>query len=205
MTHYEVWGWDTFSGEDYFCGRFPSREAAEAECKRNEEKAQTQSKELRDTFSIVALADGEISGQKQRIEQIRDEKARNGMYSEENLANCFAQLLKLFKQSWEVMDAAEWRKKKQEERKMELKVDWQDETDCFDGVLFRTYYFDDGRLVIGVGVSVHSFDGEEHGGISSTSSFRGTFEEMLCWAGTEKALADCVEKGKELIKEFWED
>lgn len=28
---YELWGWDTFSSESYFCGRFETREEAEAE------------------------------------------------------------------------------------------------------------------------------------------------------------------------------
>ena len=26
--NYEVWGWDTFSSESYFCGRFDTKEEA---------------------------------------------------------------------------------------------------------------------------------------------------------------------------------
>lgn len=51
----------------------------------------------------------------------------------------------------------------------------------------------------------HSRDREWCGDTSSTCSFRGTFDEMLRWADTEVALIDCVDRAKELIRDFWED
>lgn len=206
MIYYEVWGWDTFSNESYFCGRFTSRKEAEKKCRQCEKEVRrTQSADLRDTFSIAEVTEDEISERERRTDQIREEKARDRMYSEKHLAGCLARVLKLFKQSWEILNVAEWKKKEEEDRKIESRVDWQDERDCFSSVWFRSYLFDGDRLVIGIGLSIHSRDREWCGDISSTCSFRGTFDEMLRWADTEEALIDCVDKAKELIRDFWED
>lgn len=58
MKYYEVWGWDTFAGEDYFCGRYTSYEEAERVIRKKEKEVEsTQDKELQDVFSIVEITD----------------------------------------------------------------------------------------------------------------------------------------------------
>lgn len=38
MRYYEVWGWDTFAGEEYFCGRYNTRKEAVKELLKKEKR-----------------------------------------------------------------------------------------------------------------------------------------------------------------------
>lgn len=52
MKHYEVWGWDTFAYEDYFCGSYSTRKEAEEYIKKHEiEIAEYQDEGLRDRYT----------------------------------------------------------------------------------------------------------------------------------------------------------
>lgn len=80
-------------------------------------------------------------------------------------------------------------------------VNWENEMDCFTQIHFETYYRDNKTLAVGIGVAVRS--GYYYGGsIFRTCSFSGTLREILQWADTEKALDDCVNTFKDLIRGF---
>lgn len=80
MIYYEVWGWDTFAGEEYFCGRYTSRELAESVCKKKrEDVAKTQDKGLRDTFSIVEISDkGGLKNESGKRKGLTSKGPKNG-------------------------------------------------------------------------------------------------------------------------------
>lgn len=66
MTYYEVWGYDTFAGEEYSCGRYSSQSEAQRVLNKHEASVvKTQDKALRDTFSIIRVTDEDTKHQEQ--------------------------------------------------------------------------------------------------------------------------------------------
>ena len=91
---YELWGWDTFSGESYFCGRFESREEAEIEKAREEkETLKLQSEGLRDSYWIQEITPSEIETREQERERRRAYEEKDRAYSRERLENNVAFLV----------------------------------------------------------------------------------------------------------------
>lgn len=67
---FELWGWDTFSREEYFVGLYASNSSANRARRKQEEKIKKfQSKKLRDTFAITRTTVGE------HIERVRQREA----------------------------------------------------------------------------------------------------------------------------------
>lgn len=60
MIYYEVWGWDTFSSESYFCGRFISRKAAEADVNKTRRRRGERKTQVCGTPSILGIVNGVV-------------------------------------------------------------------------------------------------------------------------------------------------
>lgn len=91
---YELWGWDTFSSESYFCGRFETRTEAEAEKTREEEETwKHQSEGLRDSYWIQEITQSEIEAREEENEKRRAYEERDRAYSRERLEENIAYLV----------------------------------------------------------------------------------------------------------------
>lgn len=91
---YELWGWDTFSSESYFCGRFETRAEAEAEVAREEEETwKHQSEGLRDSYWIQEITPSEIEAREQEKERRRAYEEKDRAYSRERLEENVAYLI----------------------------------------------------------------------------------------------------------------
>lgn len=83
---YELWGWDTFSGESYFCGRYETRAEAEAEkAKEEEETWKHQSEGLRDSYWIKEITSSEVEEREREMARRRAYEAKDRAYSRELL------------------------------------------------------------------------------------------------------------------------
>ena len=102
MKYYEVWGQDTFAGEDYFCGRYLTRqEAVEALLQKEKEVEKTQDEEIRDTYSIIVITENEIEEREKEQNRINIEKAAEVSFNVKHLTLHIRELLRLFKNAWE--------------------------------------------------------------------------------------------------------
>lgn len=106
---YELWGWDIFSSESYFCGRFETR--AEAEAEKTKEEAEIwehQSEGLRDSYWIQEITPSEIEAREQERERRRAYEEKDRAYSrerlEENVAFLVGKLMISLNQKIEKMD-----------------------------------------------------------------------------------------------------
>lgn len=91
---YELWGWDTFSGESYFCGRFESREEAEIEKAREEKEVlKHQSEGLRDSYWIQEITPSEINAREQERDKRMAYEEKDRAYSRERLEKNVAYLV----------------------------------------------------------------------------------------------------------------
>lgn len=123
------------------------------------------------------------------------------LYKKESLETCAKQLLEQFREAASVVlekgedEKKDWRKN--------FEVKWEDETDCFDEVVLRTYY-EGGRLVVLIGVFVYSEYSGDRGEVTTSLRFAKNLEEAYHWMGTEKAIRKCVETEKELIRFWWD-
>lgn len=83
---YELWGWDTFSSESYFCGRYETQAEAEAEKAREEEETwRHQSEGLRDSYWIKEITPSEIEEREREQARRRAYEAKDRAYSRELL------------------------------------------------------------------------------------------------------------------------
>ena len=64
---YEVWGYDTFAGEDYLCGTYGTRSEAQQMLRKMERRVQSQPASLRDTFEILEVTE-EVDEERSRRE-----------------------------------------------------------------------------------------------------------------------------------------
>lgn len=199
MAYYEVWGWDAFAREEYLCGRYPSRRKAEDVCVRLRGNAKrSQGSGLRDTFSVREVKGDDIK----RQEREKGEQAMGRSYKDESLRECAEQLLKQFRE----LSPAKLEKGKSQKNswRKEFRINWKDETDCFDEVSLRPHCRDNGRLRFFMDVSVYCKKTNERGKVTSSLSFEGDLDEVFRWADTKEAVEECVATGKELIRFWWE-
>ncbi len=204
MKYYEVWGWDTFAGEDYFCGRYTSYEEAERVIRKKEKEVEsTQDKELQDVFSIVEITDEGIRTRDEEQNRISWEKADERFFDPEHLANCVHELLEQFSEAWKNIDPKSLKKMREEERVLKQEVNWSDERDCFTQIAFESFCAEDERLIVGISASIRDGKYYGEGCISSGYTFTKPLTEMLLWARTKKAQKECTLKFQELIDDFF--
>lgn len=205
MKYYEVWGWDTFAGEDYFCGRYLTRqEAVEALLQKEKEVEKTQDEEIRDTYSITVITENEIEEREKEQNRINIEKTAEASFNVKHLTLHIRELLRLFKNAWEKTDPIDLLRKNEEENKLIQEVTCNNEEDCFSQIGFSTLH-SNGWLIVSINVTVRSGKYFHGGRITSNHVFINSRRAMLEWADTKEALDDCTNKIKELIKTFYKD
>lgn len=206
MTYYEVWGWDTFAGESYSCGRYATLAEAQRVMKKQEESVLSQDKDLRDTFSIQQVTDEDIRNRKEREERISSIREREQAYNREHLRACTGELLLKFREVLLDTPFEKWQELSRNRRFLPVSVSWNNAEDCFTEVFFEILLMVDGRrLSVCTGVNAKSGQYSGGGRISVTSSFCGTPEQLLEATGDEDFLERCVEKFASHIRMVYED
>ena len=205
MKYYEVWGWDTFAGEDYFCGRYLTRQEAIEALRQQERKVEkTQDKEIRDTYSITVITEDENEEREKDKNRVNIEKAAEASFNIKHLTLCIRKLLRLFKNAWENEDPIDLLRKNEEESRLIQEVTCNNEEDCFTQIGFSTFH-SNGWLIVSINVTVRSGRYFHGGCITSPQVFINSRQAMLEWADTKEALDECTNKIKELIKTFYKD
>lgn len=205
MKYYEVWGWDTFAGEEYFCGRYNTRQEAVKELsKKEKEVKKTQDEGIRDTYSIAEVTDDEIIKREEAEERIQLEKTAEKSFNPEQLTECVRKLLGLFKDALENIDPAELQKKEEEEYTLSQEVECRDEKNCFSRIALDTFY-NNGWLIVGIRVTVRGGEYYHSGNIKNSCVFIKSLQEMLSWVDTREAVEDFSDKIKGLINSFYKD
>jgi hypothetical protein len=205
MRYYEVWGWDTFAGEEYFCGRYNTRKEAVKELLKKEKGVEkTQDESIRDTYSILEVTDDEIEKREKEENRICREKMAERSFNPKHLTECVRELLGLFKDAWENIDPAELSKNEEEKRTLTQEVECRDEKNCFSRITLDTFY-NNGWIIVGIRVSVRSGEYYHGGNIKNSCVYINSLQEMLQWVDTREAVEDCSDKIKELINAFYKD
>lgn len=206
MTYYEVWGWDTFAGESYSCGRYATLEEARRVMKKQEESVLSQDKDLRDTFSIQKVTDEDIRNREKREERISDIRRREQAYNREHLRACTGELLSKFHKVLQETSFEQWQNLSRDHRFLTVSVSWNNAEDCFTEIFFEILLMADGRrLSVCTGVNAKSGEYSSGGRISVTSSFCATPEDFLEVTRDADFLERCVEKFESHIRMVYED
>ncbi len=206
MTYYEVWGWDTFAGEAYSCGRYATLAQAQHVLKKQEESVLSQDEDLRDTFSIQKVTDEDIRNREKREEHICNTREREQSYNLAHLRSCTGELLLKFREVLLETSFEQWQELSRNHRFRTVSVLWNDAEDCFTEVFFEILLMADGRrLSVCTGVNAKSGEYSSGGRISVTSSFCATPEQLLEATGDEDFLQQCVEKFASHIRMVYED
>lgn len=202
MTYYEVWGYDTFASESYFCGRYSSQSEAQKVLNRHEVKvAKSQDAALRDTFSIATMTDEDIALRKQREREISREQS----YDSSHLTECVKTLLKQFRKALSETSTDDWLLLQKEQKHLTQQVWWDNEKDCFTQVSFESYTGNDNIIFVGTGICVKSGRFVEGGQTTIFSTIRGTCYELIEWAKTKEAVQQCMKELEKLISHIYED
>lgn len=204
MTYYEVWGYDTFAGEDYLCGRFTSYAAAQKALRKHEtEVKKSQDEELRDTYCIATVTGKDIELREEKEREVGYARAEEQSYNEAHLKECTYSLLEKFKEALGNMKVEDRLRLQRNHEYLTQEVWWYSDEDCFIQILFESLFSSNNILSVNMGISVK--DGQySHGGkITSCAAIRGTFSELVQWSQTQEAVQECVKKFKELIRRIY--
>lgn len=206
MTYYEVWGYDTFSREDYLCGRYTSYAAAQKTLRKHEaEVKKSQDEELRDTFCITTVTEKDIELREEKEREVRDTRAEEQSYNEAHLAECTHNLLEKFGEALRNIKAEDRQRLQRDNEHLAQEVWWYNDEDCFIQILFESYFCPDNRISVNIGISVKEGQYSEGGKIISYSGISGTQSQLVQWSQTQEAVQECVEKFKGLIRSIYKD
>ena len=199
---YEVWGWDTFSNEEYFCGSFKSLKEAEAEVKRCEKRvAKSQDESLRDTFSILNPQRAKECQEARERWRETLEDARK--YDPDQLERYIVTLLKK-----QVESCIAYSPEKQYRNSIAFTniLRCRSESNCFSRL----------KLIVckernedncSVRLQIYFRNDNPLGG-GNTSLSVGWFDsvnELLEWSKSKESIDRCLEKAKEGIYDFFEN
>lgn len=210
MIYYEVWGTDTFALEDYFCGRYTSREKAYQACEENEKKvSEFQDADLRDTFCVVKISDDEINERENRNAQIEDEKSKERSYDLLDLKKCVADLLKQFQMKVRLVDVNQLlldRKDVIFYLLADQEVDSDDGEGCFQKVkICLTYYRSSCTFAVSIEISFKRGQHYSGGNISQAIKHVDNLNDTLVWLGDPGTLEQVFTHFKILIERFYVD
>ncbi len=209
---YELWGWDTFSSESYFCGRFETR--AEAEAEQAMEEAETwkyQSEGLRDSYWIEEITPSEIEAREQEKEHRRAYEKKDRAYSrerlEENIAYLVGKLIGSLNQKIGRMRLANGSEIKIGPRsfKREVHVKLNNPGDCITflalGVRWNKKY---GHCWLKYSWKINCETTRSNGCDCEKGTPCGTIEEFSQWLSTDNAPKEIAQYiADSLQKEFW--
>ena len=187
---YEVWGYDTFSGEDYLCGTYSTRNEAQQMLRKMECRALSQPVSLRDTFEVLEVTD-EVDEERSRREAELDRMiSADTAHDPDFLNSVVANLIK------------QLRSAKGGEKRFRVEYDCRETKDCFDIIAFTLITFKGGEQAIDVEIQFRK--GEYYGGGTASKVIgRMPKTDFQYWLNSEYALnVMCVEV-EELINSFY--
>lgn len=187
---YEVWGYDTFAGEDYLCGTYNTRSEAQRMMRKMERKVLNQDASLRDTFEILEVTE-EVDEERARREaelerMISADTAHDPDFLNSIVINLLQQL----------------RSAKGGNKRFRVEYDCKETKDCFDKIAFTLITFKGMEQAIDVEIQFRK--GEYYGeGTASKVIGRMSKSDFQYWLNSDYALkAMCVEV-EELINSFY--
>ncbi len=187
---YEVWGYDTFAGEDYLCGTYNTRSEAQRMMRKMEHRVQSQPALLRDTFEILEVTE-EVDEERARREaelerMISADTAHNPDFLNSVVSNLFQQL----------------RSSKGEEKRFRVEYDCRETKDCFDVIAFTLITFKGGEQAIDIEIQFRK--GEYYGAGTASKVFnRMPKSDFQYWLNSDYALKIMCVEVEELINSFY--
>ena len=209
---YELWGWDTFSSDSCFCGRFKTRVEAEAEKAREEEETwKHQSEGLRDSYWIQEITPSEIETREQEKERRRAYEKKDRAYSrermEENVAFLVGKLNSILNQKIEKMELVNGDEINIEPRsfKREVHLKLNNPGDCITflalGLRWNKKY---GHCWLKYSWKINCETTRSTGCDCEKGTPYNTIEEFTQWLSTESATKEIAQYiADSLQKEFW--
>ena len=187
---YEVWGYDTFSGEDYLCGTYSTRNEAQQMLRKMERRALSQPVSLRDTFEVLEVTE-EVDEERSRREaefdrMISADTAHDPDFLNSVVANLIKQL----------------RSAKGGEKRFRVEYDCRETKDCFDIIAFTLITFKGGEQAIDVEIQFRK--GEYYGGGTASKVInRMQKADFQYWLKSEYAPKIMCVEVEELINSFY--
>lgn len=187
---YEVWGYDTFAGEDYLCGTYNTRSEAQRMMRKMERKVLSQDVSLRDTFEVLEVTE-EVDEERARREaelerMISADTAHDPDFLNSVVGNLFQQL----------------RSTKGEEKRFRVEYDCTETKDCFDKIAFTLITFKGMEQAIDVEIQFRK--GEYYGAGTASKVFgRMPKSDFQYWLNSDYALKVMCVEVEELINSFY--
>lgn len=190
LKKYEVWGYDTFSGEDYLCGTYSTRKEAQQMLRNMVRRVQGQPPSLRDTFAVLEVTE-EVDEERSRREAELDRMiSADTAYDPDFLKNVVANLFQ------------QLRNAKGGEKRFRVEYDCQETKDCFDTVAFTLIAFKGGEQAIDVEIQFRK--GEYYGGGTASKVVnRMQKADFKYWLNTEYAQEMMCVEVEDLINSFY--
>ena len=183
---YEVWGYDTFSREDYLCGTYNTRREAQQMMRKMECRVQGQSPSLRDSFSILVADDGVDEDEAVSDMQESIEADYNSDSISRVVDNLFQQL----------------RVTTVKDKRIKVEYDCTDTDDCFDKIVFTLISFKGMEQALDVEIQFRQ--GEFYnGGTISKVFYRMPKADFRYWLNSEYAKEIMCVEVEELINSFY--
>ena len=187
---YEVWGYDTFAGEDYLCGTYSTRNEAQQMFRKMERRALSQPVSLRDTFEVLEVTD-EVDEERSRREAELDRMiSADTAHDPDFLNSVVANLIK------------QLRSAKGGEKRFRVEYDCRETKDCFDIIAFTLITFKGGEQAIDIEIQFRK--GEYYGGGTASKVIgRMPKADFQYWLNSEYALKVMCVEVEELINLFY--
>ena len=187
---YEVWGYDTFSGEDYLCGTYSTRNEAQQMLRKMERRALSQPVSLRDTFEVLEVTE-EVDEERSRREAELDRMISSDTAHDPDFLNSVAaNLIKQLKSA------------KGGEKRFRVEYDCRETKDCFDIIAFTLITFKGGEQAIDIEIQFRK--GEYYGGGTASKVIgRMPKTDFQYWLNSEYALKVICVEVEELINSFY--
>ncbi len=203
-TIYKVWGWDTFSSEEYSCGEFYSYDEAVAKCKEMEERvAQFQSPDLRDKFSIQTATEEELREQERQKDEFLHNQLAEQIFSTQTLRHHIAELLQQLAQKMEMFDALNIT-----EEYANLIIVSKDKlapANCFNEIqlVLMSLKKEDTQLAVDLKIFFPTTEYNTGGNISGFL-WVGTFEQIQTYLKEEDTVKIVSERATKLVDKFYD-
>lgn len=187
---YEVWGYDTFSHEDYLCGTYRTRSEAQQMMRKMERRVQEQDALLRDSFSVLEVME-EIEKEHSLHEAELDYlKNTDTDYDPDFLSrvvdNLFQQL----------------RNTKEKGKRIKVEYDCTGTDDCFDKIIFTLITFKGMEQAIDVEIQFRQ-GGDYNGATISKVFYRMSKTDFQYWLKSEYASKIMCVEVEELINSIY--
>ncbi len=206
--YYEVWGTDTFAGEDYLCGTFTSPEEANLLCRNQQYKvAKTQDEGLRDTFWVSKVTEEEIKEREQRKEQIAQQRMSESSFDLSRLELRVKELLSQFNEAVKNFEFDEGLKQRTPKLYLltQHELTYNDGGDCYNMLRIELKYYRS-ATPFGIQGTISFNKGAEYGGGNGTKFF-GTYRtinDVIEWLNDDSTAQNVYDFYRNLIVSFYD-